>query len=31
MIAVYLVCISILTLPHFAIVSWMDYKEKIWG
>ncbi len=30
LIAVYLIGISILTLPHFVIVSWMDYIQKIW-
>ena len=31
LIAVYLVGISVLTLPHFIIVSWMDHREGIWA
>jgi len=30
MISVYLVGISILTLPHFIIVSWMDCRQEVW-
>ncbi len=28
--AVYLVFVAVLTLPHVAVVTWMDYREGIW-
>lgn len=27
----YLVLISVLTLPHVALVSWMDRRQRVWG
>jgi len=29
-VATYLVFVSVLTLPHVAVVSWMDHREGLW-
>jgi Brp/Blh family beta-carotene 15,15'-monooxygenase len=30
-VALYLVLIAVLTLPHVAVVSWMDRRQSVWG
>ncbi|MEM8858187.1 MAG: Brp/Blh family beta-carotene 15,15'-dioxygenase, partial [Chloroflexota bacterium] len=31
LIALYLVLISMLTLPHTLVVCWMDYRQSVWA
>jgi len=31
LLALYLVLIAALTLPHVAVVSWMDREQRVWG
>jgi len=30
LVALYLVLIAVLTLPHVAVVSWMDHRQSVW-
>jgi len=30
-VAAYLVLIAVLTLPHVAVVAWMDREQRLWG
>jgi Brp/Blh family beta-carotene 15,15'-monooxygenase len=30
LVALYLVLIAVLTLPHVAVVSWMDHRQAVW-
>ncbi|PSP82452.1 beta-carotene 15,15'-monooxygenase [Halobacteriales archaeon QS_1_68_17] len=30
LVALYLVLIAVLTLPHVAVVTWMDYRQNVW-
>jgi len=31
LLALYLVGIAVLTLPHVAVVTWMDHRQGVWG
>ena len=30
LVALYLVLIAVLTVPHVAVVTWMDHREGVW-